>query len=335
MLGKWGVKAPFNLFVATAHLRIVPQFLSSARPLPPEAIEARPKGARLLQSAGFGVAIFGLCAKASALPLYQTELANFSALKPTPVVVFGKESRRTVSAFAQEQKLDPTLLQHTFAGSGLIECGVAHGAGQLTLVDNLVTTAAHVFFDENGKLRAKSCNFVIERDGKSVRVPIDLSSIVAGSTKPYAMPAAQDWAVAQLSHKIEGVTPFQLASNIGPNEPVEFVARGHIDWGEGRQLSMEKCSLRDQLSTSTQGTREFSFDCETGDGASGGAVVMAANKAMIGAILVGWRSNKPFRLAPFSASHYNFVVTIEGAFKRAVLAAAEKASPANKIVGEK
>jgi hypothetical protein len=40
--------------------------------------------------------------------------------------------------------------------------------------------------------------------------------------------------------------------------------------------------------------------------------------------LVGWRSNKPFRSAPFSRSHYNFAVTIEGAFKRAVVAAASK-----------
>ena len=61
-----------------------------------------------------------------------------------------------------------------------------------------------------------------------------------------------------------------------------------------------------------------------GDGASGGALVMTPNKPAIGAILVGWRSNKPFRSAPFSKSHYNFAVTIEGAFKKAVVAAASK-----------
>ena len=82
--------------------------------------------------------------------------------------------------------------------------------------------------------------------------------------------------------------------------------------------------MHDQLSVGAEGTREFSFDCETGDGASGGAVVMAADKPAIGAILVGWRSNKPFRSAPFSKSHYNFAVTIEGAFKKAVVAAASK-----------
>ena len=46
---------------------------------------------------------------------------------------------------------------------------------------------------------------------------------------------------------------------------------------------------------------------------------------VVGAILVGWRSNKPFRAAPFSTTHYNFAVTIEGAFKKAVVASAAKA----------
>jgi hypothetical protein len=229
-----------------------------------------------------------------------------------------------VEEFAAEQKLDAAELRTRFAGSGLIECGDAHGAGQLTLANDLVTTAAHVFFDEKGAPRAKTCFFSIENRGRETRVPIELGSIVAGSTNPYAVAAVHDWAVARLTHPIEGVTPYGLADATGSNTPVEFVARGHIDWGDGRRLSMEKCLLHDQLAAGAEGTREFSFDCETGDGASGGALVIGTNKAAIGAILVGWRSNKPFRSAPFSRSHYNFAVTIEGAFKRAVVAAASK-----------
>jgi hypothetical protein len=51
---------------------------------------------------------------------------------------------------------------------------------------------------------------------------------------------------------------------------------------------------------------------------------MTPDKPAIGAILVGWRSNKPFRTAPFSKFHYNFAVTIEGDFKKAVVATASK-----------
>jgi hypothetical protein len=268
--------------------------------------------------------LFGISVQASAVPFFAHMQPEATPLKAVPVVVFGKNSRRSVDEFAAEQKLNAAELRTRFAGSGLIECGDAHGAGQLTLASDLVTTAAHVFFDEKGARRAKTCFFSIENHGTELRVPIDLGSIVAGSTNPYAVAAVHDWAVARLTHPIERVTPYSLADPTGSNTPVEFVARGHIDWGDGRRLSMEKCLMHDQLAAGAEGTREFSFDCETGDGASGGALVIGTNKPAIGAILVGWRSNKPFRSAPFSRSHYNFAVTIEGAFKRAVVAAASK-----------
>ncbi|QBR72040.1 serine protease [Beijerinckiaceae bacterium] len=275
-----------------------------------------------LCAAAVCVFLVGISAQASAVPLFKTALSQATSPKIVPVVVFGKNSRRSVEDFAAQQKLDATELRTRFAASGLIECGDAHGAGQLTLANDLVTTAAHVFFDERGTPRAKTCFFSIETRGKQVRVPIDSASITAGSTNPYAIAAVHDWAVARLARPIDGVTPYNLADTEAPNMPVEFVARGHIDWGEGRRLSMEKCRLHDQLSVGEEGTREFSFDCETGDGASGGAVVTESNRPTIGAILVGWRSNKPFRSAPFSSTHYNFAVTIEGAFKKAVVAAA-------------
>jgi hypothetical protein len=277
-----------------------------------------------LHAAAIWVFFFGISVQASAVPFFSHKLPEATPLKLMPVVVFGKNSRRSVEEFAAEQKLNAEELRSRFAGSGLIECGDAHGAGQLTLANDLVTTAAHVFFDEKGAPRAKTCFFSMENHGKETRVPINLGSIIAGSTNPYAVAAVHDWALARLTHPIEGVTPYGVADATGSNRPVEFVARGHIDWGDGRRLSMEKCLLHDQLAAGAEGTREFSFDCETGDGASGGALVMGTNKPAIGAILVGWRSNKPFRSAPFSRSHYNFAVTIEGAFKKAVVAAASK-----------
>jgi hypothetical protein len=51
---------------------------------------------------------------------------------------------------------------------------------------------------------------------------------------------------------------------------------------------------------------------------------MGEDQMQIGAILVGWRSNKPYRAVPFSPTHYNFAVSIEGAFRTAVLDAAKK-----------
>ncbi len=238
------------------------------------------------------------------------------------MVAFGKNSRRTWEGFAADHKIDATELQRSHGASGLIQCGDAHGAGQLTLSANVITTAAHVFFDENGIPRATSCSFDMLNDGKLTSVPIDLSTIVAGSTNPYAVEPAHDWAVARLTRRAEGVQPYALASDIHANEPVTFISRGHIDWGEAKKLSFEECVMHDQIAIAREGTREFSFDCETGDGASGGALMFDTARHEVGAILVGWRSNRPFSAAPFSRTHYNFAVTLEGGFRTAVVAAA-------------
>jgi|SRR5579875_2381793 hypothetical protein len=274
------------------------------------------------------VCLSGFVAQASPLSVLSHEAVETAAPKIEKILAFGRNSRRTLEDFAAEQKLDASELRSEFAGSGLIECGEAHGAGQLTLTNDLVTTAAHVLFDERGFPRAKTCFFSMEHRGKEIRVAIDPSSIVAGSTNPYSIAAVHDWAVARLVRPVEGVTPYALADGARQNTPVEFVARGHIDWGGGRKLSIEKCRLHDQLSAGEEGTREFSFDCETGDGASGGALVMGGVKPAIGAILVGWRSNKPFRASAFSRTNYNFAVTIEGAFRQAVVSAASKLTAA-------
>src|ERR1700731_2231585 len=135
-----------------------------------------------LHAAAICIFLLGIAFEASAAPLLSHSLSSGEALKAIPVVVFGKNSRRSVEEFAAEQKLDPAELRTRFAGSGLIECGDAHGAGQLTLANDLVTTAAHVFFDEKGASRAKTCFFAIENHGKELRVRIDLGSIAPGRT---------------------------------------------------------------------------------------------------------------------------------------------------------
>ena len=266
-----------------------------------------------------------------------------------PVVVFGRDARRPPELFAAEHGLDPVAVARSHAASGLIQCGDAHGAGQITLADDVVTTAAHVFYDENGFPRARTCSFDLTVDGGEVHVPIEVADIVAGSTRPYDVDPAHDWAVARLAHPVAGVKPYGIATDVHENEAMTFVARGHIDWGGAKQLSMQDCTLHDHISNGEEGTREFSFDCDTGDGASGGALMFDGatsqpgdihpsdahpgdvhpsdvhpSDVLVGAVLVGWRSNRPFKGMPFSRTHYNFAVTLEGAFRDAVHAAARK-----------
>jgi hypothetical protein len=98
---------------------------------------------------------------------------------------------------------------------------------------------------------------------------------------------------------------------------VLFVARGAIDWGGGTRMSLQSCRLRDGLEDGAEGTREFSFDCAANVGASGAGLLDGDGKGLM-AIFVGYRSIAPDQALPFSATHYNFAVTIEGAFRRAV-----------------
>lgn len=269
--------------------------------------------------------------------LYSSDLLAFSSisvpasagLAATPVVAFGTNGRKTAEIFAAEHGQDVQVVRREHAASGLITCGDAHGAGQLTEAADVVTTAAHVLFDEDGNPRSPVCHFSLVSDGKVIRVPLNLASIVAGSRKPYSVQAVHDWAVVKLQRPIDGVTPYQLAETVSVSKDVLFAARGHFDWGGGRTMSMQLCGLQAQLNKSAEGTREFAFDCETGDGASGGAVLTGADKLHLGAILVGWRSNSPTKLVPFSPSHYNFVVSVEGEFRDAVTNAAKRLVGAN------
>jgi hypothetical protein len=287
-------------------------------------------GSRLLGCVSALVACLVAPAWAAAAPP-ALEAAALSAPQAIPIVVFGKNGRETIEQFAAAHRDDPATLRKDYAASGIVRCGLAHGAGQLTLSNDVITTAAHVFFDETGRQRAQSCRFEVMRGDATVSVSVNMKSIVAGSRDPYAVAAVHDWAVARLDMPILDATPYRIAPPQQSGAPVKFVARGHIDWGDARRLSLEDCRLRDQLNRSAEGTREFSFDCETGDGASGGGLMTRAGVGELCAVLVGYRSVSPDSALPFSPLHYNFVVTVEGAFRAAVEAMAQPAAGANVV----
>lgn len=272
-----------------------------------------------------GLLVFCLLPSAPAFALSSADhaLSRLNVLQATPVVVFGKNSRQSIDDYARARRKDAALVRDQHSASGLIICGDAHGAGQLTLANDVVTTAAHVFYDEAGHLRAPRCFFSLQNGAKRMSIGVDMRSIAAGSTDPYGAPAVHDWAVARLTRPVGGVKPYELGEAVKAEADVEFAARGHNDWGQSVNLSLEACKMRTQLSIGAEGTREFSFDCETGDGASGGAVLADGEGHKLCAVLVGYRSIAPDRALAFSNQHYNFAVTTEGAFRAAIEAAAK------------
>jgi Trypsin-like peptidase domain len=267
-------------------------------------------------------------AGAAALCLFAVSLSKGGALEAvrlalapalTPVVVFGPEPRATIEDFARLRRLDPASLSRRYAATGIVHCGDAHGAGQLTLAADVVTTAAHVLYDRSGRLRGDSahCAFVVETDGVAISTALQVDGAVAGSTDPYNESAVHDWAVVKLARPLREAEPYPLAAppRAASGAPVLFVARGARNWRP--TTSLQQCRLRDGLEEGAEGTREFAFDCAAGVGASGAGLFDGDGRGLM-AIFVGFRSAAPDEALPFSPQHYNFAVTLEGAFRRAV-----------------
>jgi Trypsin-like peptidase domain len=257
--------------------------------------------------------------ESKAAPLFAGNSGIFPPPPLIPVVVFGERGRLTAVEFARQNGIDADYVARRHTASGIIHCGNARGAGQLTLANNIVTTAAHVLFNENGALRGDKahCTFTAIIAGEINVTSIDVASIVTGGADPYGASPAHDWAVARLMRPIEGARAYAIGAAPRAGTRIEFAARGHADWGEASDLSLQDCALREVLAQGSEGTREVSFDCDAGIGASGGALLDATG-ARLDAIFVGYRSQSPDRAAPFSPRHYNLAVTLEGAFARAV-----------------
>ena len=196
--------------------------------------------------------------------------------------------------------------------SGLVRCSGAIGTAQLTLRADIITTAAHVLIGADGEPRA-SCAFQSTAGGAPV--PIDARSIRAGSRAPLSDPATRDWAIARLARPVNGVTPYGLAPAGMRPGGVFMIAGGNR---RADAIGAENCNARGILATSPEGVREFAIDCSAAPGSSGAALTVGHN--VVG-IYVGYRSSDPTRAQAFSATHYNFAITLEGPFRRALLAA--------------
>ena len=252
----------------------------------------------------------------------EAERLNFKP-RVTPVVVFGADQRASVEDFALRRRLDPIQVARHYAGTGLVRCGNAHGSGQLTVADDVVTTAAHVLYDRSGHLRGDKnhCMFIVESEGQEIATALEVDGAIAGSKDPYNESAVHDWAVVKLARPLREAEPYPLAPVASEahasDSAVRFVARGSIDWDGGKSTSMQDCKMRDGLESGVEGTHEYAFDCSANVGASGAGLLDGDGKALM-AIFVGYRSVAPDQPLPFSATHYNFAVTVEGAFRRAV-----------------
>ena len=93
--------------------------------------------------------------------------------------------------------------------------------------------------------------------------------------------------------------------------------------GAAAAKGVERCFTRRVTAKAPEGIRELSFDCSAAPGGSGAALLNDKNEMV--AIFVGFRSLDASQARAFSDNHYNFAITVEGPFRRALL---EMAAPA-------
>jgi hypothetical protein len=218
-------------------------------------------------------------------------------------------SQKVAILMERDRRGSPYANSHTHVGAtGLVRCGNTVGTAQLVLRHDIIVTAAHVLFGTSGG----NCVFM-PRMGLGEPIPVDSRTIRTGSRTPLSQAATSDWAVARLSEPVVDATPYVLAgASLGP---VTLCAAGN---GGPTQFGAETCAVRSVLKTAADGVRELAIDCSGSPGGSGGAII--GRNGGIAGIYIGYRSAHPDEAGPFSSTHYNFGITIEGAFRRALLA---------------
>lgn len=269
----------------------------------------------------------GLLALALALPFSVDAGAENGpqaapAGAPMSAITFIDGDRReSLEAFAARRGLQRSQLAR-YAATGVVRCGTAVGTAQLVLSPDVIATAAHNLFDPQGNPRGAGddCRFETVVAGERQAFPLDIAHVTAGSSAPYGNPAIADWAVARLKRPVAGASPYALAAAVAVPAPIVLLAAARADGSAA--FSIEDCTAHAVTNTAS-GMRELAVDC-SGESGTSGAAFLSADGRFAG-IYVGFRSRAPERAAPFSPEHYNFGVTAEGDFRRALIAAA--ASP--------
>lgn len=204
-----------------------------------------------------------------------------------------------------------------FAATGLVECGGMRGVGQLTGARDVVTSAAHVFFDEEGRPRAEhgECVFVVDTTAGRQRIPLVADKALCGSTSPYGASGRHDWAAARLARPVPGIGAYAVGPMPKPGDPIAVVAFEH------GHKTVDLCRVRDVL-PGEDGADEIRTDCVGFDGLSGAAYLSLADgrAPRVVGVHVGFRSSSPDDVQPYSARHHTFGTSIGRALRRALQA---------------
>lgn len=215
--------------------------------------------------------------------LNRDQLSSYRDLIHRAAVVDG-EGRRTEEKYAAEKGLPLRSVQNRFAATGVINCNGTKATAQLTGANDVITTAAHVFYPDlkcNLANRPESCTFTL-KNGTAEKVLRIKSSVAIGYKCPQGANQLDDWAVLKLDGAAEGVNPYELPSSndqVRGDDKVVSVLAGSMDFTvvdrkSGRKSSpktIDECTVKRTIVFDVMA--KFESDCDAGPGGSGGAVL--------------------------------------------------------------
>ena len=193
---------------------------------------------------------------------------------PASANIIGSDDRGTLVTRGPELGLSPDEIARIRQVSGHVACFGAQpvvASGALFLANDLVLTAAHTFFDADGK-RAEKCFFRAQAPGADwVPLKTDAANARFGAVPP--KPGSNnDWAVVRLATPIAGAEPFPPATTrprVGDHLIVLTAHPADMEPIDPAMPVVRGCTVK-RVPISTAATNFYRSDCDAVGGASGG-----------------------------------------------------------------
>ena len=263
------------------------------------------------------------------------------------VAVYGdRDGRQTEEEYAASHNLNPAYVKSQYASSGQLNCNGWQAEAQLTVKDNIITTASHVLQNSETcatQSKPEQCKFIYKINNQEFSIPID-SLLSQGYRCPNRHESELDWAVMKLKYPAQGLHPYRLptAEERAVKEGQKVVAVGamSIDYQKRDSVTgkvsyprhIEDCEIKDIYG----GALRFLYgnNCSGSKGRSGGSIltpdidspallaIVSYNMESAVDALKAKRAGIP-NIGPYTDGKWqDFAVPVHGAF----LAAIQKAT---------
>lgn len=245
--------------------------------------------------------------------------------------IVGEENRETEEQYAKTSQNPIEKVQQAFGATGILNCGGFELTAQVSGKANVLTTAGHMFFDDNCNPKpavdVSQCFFRKSGNADEKLYYLDAASLKTG--KCVVGGNMGDWATVKMTENVEGVEPYHVPS--GPVRPkvgetILTVSGYAMNFNDANQSSsnLNVCSIKEVLPDRNTPLRT---DCDTGYGASGSAqfllgpsgISLEPEKLILSAINVA-QSKTHVDGAEYGPDQYNISVPVSGKFLDAIKA---------------